>query len=147
MYVYRGDGGKACVLTSRSSQTYNIISMGRDDSIPRHLLASTGYPAMLGDGEYTGIRLGSDGGSTIVFRLDAVLHCCGQGAQRTSLGVDELHSPVMVRRLIGALNRSSGTPSVDQDQVDHSNHAKSGQSDPKDLGYIVRWEDSCPERI
>jgi hypothetical protein len=50
----------------------------------------------------------------------------------------------MLRWLIGTLGRSHGTPIVDQDQVAHS---PSGQSEPEDLGYIVRWEDSCPERF
>ena len=122
--------------------------MDRDDSAPRHFLASSGYPSMLDDGEYTGIRLGSDGGSTIVYRLDAVLHCCDQGAHRASLGVDEFHSPVIVRRLIGASNRSYGAPNVDQNQVAHSNPAQTDPSDQKDLGsYNIRWEDSCTEMI
>lgn len=148
MYVYHGYRGKACILTCRSSQTYNIISMDRDDSAPRHFLASSGYPSMLDDGEYTGIRLGSDGGSTIVYRLDAVLHCCDQGAHRTSLGLDEFHSSVIVRRLIGASNRSYGAPNVDQNQVAHSNPVQTDSWDQKDLGsYNIRWEDSCTEMI
>ena len=143
VYVHHTNGGKACVLTSRSSQIYNIIFMDRDDLHPRHFLDPSGYLArlasILDDGEYTSSRLVSEGGSTIVFCLHAVSHyCCDQGAQRTSLGVDELHSPVVVHRLIGTLNRSHGTPNVDQGQVAHSNHAKSGQNGPKDLGYIVR---------
>jgi hypothetical protein len=67
-YVHRGDEGKARVLTSRSSQTYNSnISWTRVDLNPSSFVGiHRVIQPCLSDGEYTGIRLVSDGESTIV---------------------------------------------------------------------------------
>jgi hypothetical protein len=52
---------------------------------PRHFGDSSGYPVVVEDGEYI---LVSEGELTIVSCLNAVLHYCDQGTQRTALGMD-----------------------------------------------------------
>ena len=65
-YVHQRNEGNACVLTGRSSQIYNIISMDRGDLNPRRFGDSSAYLAMLenGEGEY---KLASEGKSSIAF--------------------------------------------------------------------------------